>query len=175
MTSGPPTDALSPDGVAVSEMKSPLGTLLLAATPLGLTRLAFDDHADAAALRRHASSRRGSQAARQHLAEASASLDRYFAGELSRPDCIIDWTQLESTAAALMTTEAIPYASHCSYSELDQTLTAHDLGHAFGANPIPMFTPCHRVRRGTETPSTFVGGTIRRQWLEAHEQAHPLV
>ena len=175
MTSGPSTDALSPAGVAVSQMKSPLGTLLLAATSLGLTRLAFDDHADAGALRSHASSRRGSQAARQHLADASASLQRYFAGELSRPVCSIDWSRLESAAAALMSTEAIPYASHRSYSELDENLTAYDLGLAFGANPIPIFTPCHRVGRGTETPTTFVGGTIRRQWLEAHEQAHRLV
>jgi Fur family transcriptional regulator, peroxide stress response regulator len=174
MKSGPATDALSPAGVAVSEMQSPLGALLLAATPLGLTRLAFDDHADVTALRSHASSRRGSQAARRHLAQAGASLDRYFAGELSRPDCIIDWTQLEAAAAALMTTEAIPYASHRSYSELDQNLSAHDLGYVLGANPIPIFMPCHRVKRGTETPTSFVGGAARRGWLETHEQSHPL-
>ena len=175
MTSGLPTDALSPAGVAVSEIQSPLGTLLLAAAPLGLTRLAFDDHADAAAPAQPRLALTRQPDRTKHLAQASASLQRYFAGELSRPDCIIDWNHLESTAAALMTTEAIPYASHRSYSELDQNLTAHDLGHAFGANPIPIFTPCHRVGRGTETPTTFVGGTIRRQWLEAHEQAHPLV
>jgi Fe2+ or Zn2+ uptake regulation protein/O6-methylguanine-DNA--protein-cysteine methyltransferase len=175
MKSGPPTDALSPAGVAVSERQSPLGPLLLAATSLGLTRLAFDDHADVTALRTRASSRRGSQAARRHLAQASASLDRYFAGELSRPDCVIDWSQLASTAPALRTTEAIPYATHRSYSELDQQLSARDLGHTFGANPIPLFMPCHRVGRGIEIPTSFVGGTIRRQWLEAHEQTHRLV
>jgi Fe2+ or Zn2+ uptake regulation protein/O6-methylguanine-DNA--protein-cysteine methyltransferase len=174
MTAAPPADALSRAGVAVTEMESPLGPLLLAATPLGLTRLAFDDHADAAALRGHASSRRGSQAARQHLADAAASLRRYFSGELGRPVSAIDWTQLQPAARALLATEAIPYATHRSYSQLDQNLSAHDLGHMFGANPIPLFMPCHRVARGTETPSTFVGGAIRRQWLEAHEQAHPL-
>jgi Fe2+ or Zn2+ uptake regulation protein/O6-methylguanine-DNA--protein-cysteine methyltransferase len=173
--SGPATDTLGAPGVAVSELESPLGQLLLAATPFGVTRLAFEDHADAAALRSHASSRRGKQAARRHLAEATASLERYFSGELARPVCVIDWTQLEAAAPALITTEAIPYASHRSYSELDQNLSAHDLGHMFGANPIPIFMPCHRVGRGTETPTSFVGGSARRSWLEAHEQTHPLV
>jgi Fe2+ or Zn2+ uptake regulation protein/O6-methylguanine-DNA--protein-cysteine methyltransferase len=174
MTSGPATDTLSASGVAVSEVASPLGKLLLAATPHGLTRLAFEDHGDADALRDHAGRRRGAQAARQQLADAAASLQRYFSGELSRPVCAVDWEQLGSAAAALMTTATIPSASHRSYSELDQNLSPHDLGHAFGRNPIPIFMPCHRVSRGTEIPTSFVGGPVRRHWLEAHEQAHPL-
>ena len=72
---------------------------------------------------------------------------------------MIDWAQLESIAPALMTTETIPYGSHRSYHRLDQSLSPGALGHAFGANPIPIFTPCHRVGRGAETPTTFVGGT----------------
>jgi Fe2+ or Zn2+ uptake regulation protein/O6-methylguanine-DNA--protein-cysteine methyltransferase len=172
--SGPAADALSAVGAAALETASPLGPLLLAATPLGLTRLAFEDHADAEALRRHARSRRGSQAARQHLADAAASLETYFSGRVSRPVCTIDWEQLQAAASALMTTETIPYAANRSYSDLDQNLSAHDLGFLFGANPIPIFMPCHRVTRGTETPAHFVGGTVRRNWLEAHEQTHPL-
>jgi O6-methylguanine-DNA--protein-cysteine methyltransferase len=73
-----------------------------------------------------------------------------------------------------MTTETIPYAAHRSYNELDQNLSAHDVGHLFGANPIPIFMPCDRVTPGTETPDRFVGGTVRRNWLEDHEQTHPL-
>ena len=73
-----------------------------------------------------------------------------------------------------MTTQTITYASHRSYSALDQSLSARDLGHLLGRNPIPVFMPCHRVRRGTETPTSFVGGAVRRHWLESHEQTHPL-
>src|ERR1700727_300565 len=39
--SGPATDTFSASGVAVSEIESPLGTLILAATPQGLSRVAF--------------------------------------------------------------------------------------------------------------------------------------
>ena len=168
--SGPSSDTLSGSGVAVLEIDSPLGTLILAATPQGLTRLAFDDHGDVDALRAYASRRRGSQAARRHLTEASTSLARYFSGELSLPVCSIDWSQLDSDAAALPATEAIPYATHRSYSALDQDLSSRDLGRLLGRNPVPVFMPCHRVGRGTETPTAFVGGTVRRQWLDAHEQ-----
>jgi Fe2+ or Zn2+ uptake regulation protein/O6-methylguanine-DNA--protein-cysteine methyltransferase len=173
-TSGPATDTLLATGAAVSAIESPLGTLLMAATPRGLTRLAFDDHADVDALRAHAASGRGSQAARRHLAQASASLQEYLAGELPCPAGWIDWEPLEPSAPALLATLAITYGSHGSYSALDQNLSVRDLGQLLGRNPIPLFMPCHRVRRGTETPTSFVGGADRRQWLVTHEQTHPL-
>ena len=133
--SGPPTDTLLATGVAVSELESPLGTLLIAATPRGLTRLAFDDHADVDALRAHAVRRRGGRAARRYLAEASASLQTYFAGELRCPTATIDWEQLETSAPALMATQTIPYGSHRSYSVLDQSLTAGDFAHSTRPQP----------------------------------------
>ena len=126
--SGPATDTLLVSGVAVSEIESPLGTLILAATPQGLTRVAFDDHGDVDALRTHASRRRGSQRAREHLAEASASLQEYFSGECSLPACSVDWAQLASDAPALTTTEAIPYGTHRSYSTLDPVLSLETWG-----------------------------------------------
>ena len=172
--SGPLTETLSASGAAVAELDSPLGPLLLIATPRGLTRVAFEDHGDVDALRVHASRRRGSQDARRHLTEARASLQRYFSGRLSHPEVPIDWEQLGSRAPALMTTLTIPYGSHRSYSALDQSLSVRALGRLLGRNPIPVFMPCHRVRRGTGTPTSFVGGAARRGWLETHEQTHPL-
>jgi Fe2+ or Zn2+ uptake regulation protein/O6-methylguanine-DNA--protein-cysteine methyltransferase len=171
---GPPGDTLHVAGAAACEITTPLGTVFLAATPKGLTRLAFEDHADADALRAHATSRRGSRAAREHLTQATASLQRYFAGELPRPVCAIDWDHVHVPVGPLTSTEAVPYATHRSYSELDANLSAHDLGYLFGANPIPLFMPCHRVSRGVEIPTQFVGGTARRTWLLNHERTHPL-
>ena len=51
-------------------------------------------------------------------------------------------------------------------------LAPREIGLIFGANPIPIITPCHRVIRGTEVPTSFVGGVDRRQWLDAHELNH---
>jgi len=170
--SGPAIDTLRPPGVATAVADSPLGPLLLAATRQGITRLAFEGHGDFDALRTHAASRRGSQAARRHLADAAKQLDDYFAGNTSRIEWAVDWAFLEAAsagAAALKTTESIPYAGHRSYSDLPNPGSTRDLGWIMGANPIPIVAPCHRVTRGVEIPTTFVGGRARRHWLENHE------
>ena len=67
--SGPAADTLAAPGVATANLDGPLGALLLAATPQGLIRVAFEGHGDFDALRARATSRRGSQAARRHLDE----------------------------------------------------------------------------------------------------------
>ena len=89
---------------------------------------------------------------------------------------VVDWTFLESSGApALKATESIPYAGRRSYTDLPKTGSARDLGRIMGANPIPIVAPCHRVTRGVEVPTTFVGGIDRRQWLQTHETTakHP--
>ena len=168
--SGPATDTLAAPGVATAILDGPLGPLLLAATPEGLTRVAFEGHGDFDTLRAHVSSRRGSHAARRHLADAAAKLHDYFAGSTDRARWVIHWAFLESSGApALKSTEAIPYAGHRSYVDLPNTGSARDLGWIMGANPIPIVAPCHRVTRGVEIPTTFVGGSDRRHWLDTHE------
>ena len=170
--SGPASDTLGARGVATASLDGPLGTLLLAATAEGLTRVAFQGHGDFDALRAHAVSRRGSQAARRHLADAAAQLRDYFAGNTGQPQWVIDWAFLESSGAlALRSTESIPYAGHRSYVDLANPGSPRDLGRTMGANPIPIVAPCHRVTRGVEIPTTFVGGPDRRHWLKSHEDA----
>ena len=173
LSAGPPSDTLGVRGAAAAELASPLGALLLAATPRGLSRVAFEDHADAGALRAHADRRRGAQAARRHLADAAERLCRYFAGEVAMASPgDVDWEQLAPVDGALRASGTIPPAAHRSYSDLELPQTPRQLGLAFGANPIPILTPCHRVSRGTEIPSSFVGGSDRRRWLDGHELAH---
>jgi methylated-DNA-[protein]-cysteine S-methyltransferase len=168
--SGAAGDTLGAPGVATAVAVGPLGPLMLAATSQGMIRVAFEGHGDFDALRAHAASRRGSQAARRHLTDAADRLDDYFAGNTHPVDWVIDWTFLESAgAAALKSTESIPYAGHRSYIDVPYAGSARDLGWIMGANPIPIIAPCHRVTRGVEIPTTFVGGSDRRHWLEDHE------
>jgi O-6-methylguanine DNA methyltransferase len=65
---------------------------------------------------------------------------------------------------------AIPYAGHRSYSDLGLEVPARELGRIYGANPVPILVPCHRVTRGVETPTNYVGGAERRRWLIEHER-----
>ena len=105
--SGPTSDTLAAPGVATATLDGPSEALLLAATPEGLIRVAFEGHGDFDALRARATSRRGSQAARRHLTDAADKLHDYFAGNTARVQWVIDWTFLESSGApALRSTES---------------------------------------------------------------------
>ena len=95
-----------------------------------------------------------------------------FRGGHRQVDWVVDWAFLESSGApALRSTESIPYGGHRSYIDIANAGSARDLGAIMGANPIPVVAPCHRVTRGIEVPTTFVGGSDRRHWLESHESA----
>jgi len=157
----------------VRGLDGPLGTLLLATSRKGLIRVAFEEHADAPALRVLAATRRGSQAARQHLDRASDMLRRYFSGEVASIESAIDWDALPGDdQEALRAVREVPYASKRSYLGLGADLPAERLGLSLGENPIPLIAPCHRVTRGVEMPQSFVGGPERRLWLLAHEEQH---
>jgi methylated-DNA-[protein]-cysteine S-methyltransferase len=168
----PWTDVLDRPDVASASTDGPLGTILLAATPTGILRLAFEEHFDTGELRTRAASRRGSRAAQQHLKTAIGELGAFLAGELQEISCPIDSTGLSVARDSLNATRAIPYAGHNSYIKLIGDLPPKELGRWMGANPIPVILPCHRVTRGKEIPRCFVGGLQRRQWLEGHEREY---
>jgi methylated-DNA-[protein]-cysteine S-methyltransferase len=165
-------DVLQRAEVACAATDGPLGTILLAASPAGVLRLAFDDHFDAQALQARAASRRGARDARRHLHETAYSLERFFAGECHAIDCAIDSSGLADAAPALEATRSIPYAGHASYTQLAGGMAPRELGLWMGANPLPIIFPCHRVSRGRQVPDVFVGGLERRRWLEEHEREH---
>jgi Fe2+ or Zn2+ uptake regulation protein/O6-methylguanine-DNA--protein-cysteine methyltransferase len=162
-----------PRGLACLLSEGPLGTLLLAASPVGLVRLAFDDHGDADELRARAAGRRGSHAAREHLDRAAHELRSYLQGDTIAIRCALDWDALVvADREGLAATSAIPYGDHRSYAALGGDRSAYEVGLTMGANPIAIVAPCHRVTRGVERPEVFVGGIERRRWLDDHERQH---
>lgn len=169
----PWSDALQAPEIACATTDGPLGTILLAASAQGVLRLAFDDHFDAQELHEKAASRRGARTARQHLKIAVGALESFLGGESQLVDCAVDPALLGDAESALSATRTIAYAAHSSYLELDATTLAPvEIGRWMGANPMPIIFPCHRLTRGTEIPSAFVGGEDRRRWLEMHEREY---
>ena len=150
--------------------ESPLGPLMLAATPHALIRVAFEGHGDFAALEAHASSRRGSRAARQRLGQAAASLHAYVAGAPQNQEWVIDWRPCERGRRDASLAGVDPLRRPSRVLRSGQHPNTRDLGRLMGANPIPIVAACHGATRGVETPTTFVGGYERRQWLETHER-----
>jgi O-6-methylguanine DNA methyltransferase len=152
---------------------SPLGRLGLAGSPLGVARIAFEDHADFAALAKRASSRRGPRAGREQLTAAAASLDRYFhGGGGPAVENALDRRIMSSAhAEALSATRQIPFGQVRSYERLGPPLAPYDVGQAMGSNPIALLAPCHRVACGSYRPETYVGGAARLRLLLELETA----
>jgi Fur family ferric uptake transcriptional regulator len=156
--SRPSTDL--PDGLAATTAETPVGRLTLGATADGVMRAVFDGHADVPALREAIDGRRGSRAAREHLAAAKAAVAAYFAGHTAG-ECAIDWEGLPGVQT-LRAAMAVPRAQLASYDTLDTIAGARERGLVLGANPLAILIPCHRVTRGREMPGEYVGGAERR-------------
>jgi len=161
--------------VAVTTMDSPVGTLLLIATPKGIVRIAFEtENRDdvLGEVAEHVSPR--ILEAPRRLDPLRRELDRYFAGKLRDFDVPIDWTLTGDFARrVLRRTARIPYGSVASYGEVAMDLGtprgARAVGNALGSNPIPVVVPCHRVVRTGGAIGGYGGGLPRKRWLLALE------
>lgn len=111
------------------------------------------------------------------LREAAAQLAAYFAGDLRGFDLPFDWgTGLQEKVRRAMA--AIPFGETRTYGEISAQVgaPAQAVGQACGANPLPIFIPCHRVlgARGLGGFSAK-GGVETKVWLLRHEGAAGLL
>jgi methylated-DNA-[protein]-cysteine S-methyltransferase len=157
--------------VAVTTMDSPIGTLLLMATPKGLVRIAFDYENRDEVLGEVAMrvSPRILDAPRR-LDPVRRELERYFAGKLRDFEVPIDWSLSgDFSRKVLRRTARIPYGSVASYGEVAMGIGtprgARAVGNALGSNPIPVVVPCHRVVRTGGAIGGYGGGLPRKRWL----------
>ncbi len=161
--------------VAVTTMDSPIGTLLLMATPKGLVRIAFESENRDDVLGEVAQnlSPRILEAPRR-LDPVRRELDRYFEGKLRDFEVPLDWSLAGDFARrVLRRTARIPYGSVASYGDVAMGVGtprgARAVGNALGSNPIPVVVPCHRVVRTGGAIGGYGGGLTRKRWLLALE------
>ena len=157
-----------PADTAAATMETPVGTLTLAATPSGVVRVVFDNHADVPALKKAIRRRGGDRRAKQHIAAAKAAVADYVAGRPPR-ECQIDWDSLDGSQT-LRAVTAVPRAHEASYDALETSADAAERGRILGANPLAILIPCHRVTRGREVPVEYVGGAKQRHRLLEFER-----
>ena len=138
--------------VAYSTVDSPLGQLLVAATPKGLVRVVFptEDHDRVLdELAQRVSPRMLEAPAK--LDEVRRELDEYFEGRRTRFDVKLDWvlTGKGFRHEVLRNTARIPYGRTSTYMEMatkaGNRKAYRAAGNALGSNPIPLIVPCHRV------------------------------
>jgi methylated-DNA-[protein]-cysteine S-methyltransferase len=164
--------------VAYATADSPVGTLLLAATPRGLVRLSYADleglDETIEDLARRISPR--VLAAPGRFDQTLRELEEYFAGRRREFSTPIDW-QLTGgfTRRVLRATARIPYGEVSTYARVAAAAGSprgsRAAGNALGANPIPIVVPCHRVLRTGGALGGYGGGIERKRVLLAVEGA----
>lgn len=163
--------------IAYTVIDSPVGELLLAATPAGLVRVAFacEDHdAVLAALAARISPRILNAPGR--LEAAADQIGEYFAGTRRTFDLPLD---LQLTAGFRRSVvEHLPdisYGATASYSAVAALAgspgAVRAAGTACALNPLPVVVPCHRVVRSDGSTGNYRGGPDAKRLLLSLEAA----
>lgn len=165
------------DALAVSyrSVDSPLGPLLLAATPTGVVRVAFDceDHDRVLSVLAERISPRVVPD-RRPLDDATRQLDGFFAGSRRSFDTPVDLRLASGFRLSVLGhLRSIPYGTTESYSKVAAAVgspaAVRAVGSACANNPVPLIIPCHRVVRSDGTIGQFGGGTEAKRLLLALE------
>ena len=158
--------------VAYTSVDSPLGLLVVAATPKGLVRVSYtefrgeDDVLED--LARRVSPRVLEAPAK--LDSVRRELDEYFDGHREDFDIPIDWSYLAGfTREVLRATAAIRFGEVSTYAGVAEAAgsprATRAAGNALGSNTMPVVVPCHRVLRTGGALGGYTGGLERKEFL----------
>ena len=157
--------------VAYRTMDSPVGSLLLAATPAGLVRVAFEgeNHDDVLVELSNTVSPRILRSP-QGVDAVAGQLDEYFAGRRRVFEVPVDLQLSKGFRRAVLThLLEIPYGVTESYTAVARSAgnpaAVRAAGSACATNPVPIVVPCHRVVRSDGTYGRYRGGTEAKHLL----------
>lgn len=163
--------------VAYRTLDSPLGSLLLAATPVGLVRVAFavEGHDDVLRLLANDVSPRV-LAAPARLDDAARQLDDYFAGHRRRFDLPLDLRLAHGFRRTVLEhLPDIPYGATATYAAVAGAAgnpgAVRAAASACSHNPLPLVVPCHRVVRSDGSIGNYLAGVAAKQTLLELEAA----
>ncbi len=150
-------------------MESPLGSLSLASTPRGLSRVALSPP-DSKEVAGDARAPGGS-----FLAEATGQLVEYFAGHRREFDLPLDLQGTPFQRAVWQALAQIPFGERTFYGAIAAALgrprAVRAVGGAAHRNPLLFIIPCHRVIGKNGDLTGFAAGLERKRWLLDHEEA----
>ncbi len=163
--------------VAYRTIDTPVGSLLLAATSVGLVRVAYasEDHdAVLQSLADQVSPRILHSPAR--LDEAARELDEYFTGRRHTFDITLDWSLSKGfRSTVLHALPGIGYGHTASYAAVARLAgnpkAVRAVGSACATNPLPVVVPCHRVVRSDGAVGGYLGGVEAKRTLLGLEAA----
>jgi methylated-DNA-[protein]-cysteine S-methyltransferase len=155
--------------VAWTVTDTPIGPLMLAATPEGLVSIGFgDDEGFTDHLAAKVSPRVLRAPAR--LDVVRRQLDEYFTGRRHDFELPLDWRLSKGFRHKVLEhLVQVPYGHTVSYKELAERAgsptASRAVGSAMATNPIPIVVPCHRVLRTGGDLGGYGGGLDTKVWL----------
>ena len=164
--------------VAYRTLDTPVGTLLLAATPAGLVRVAYEREGLDTVLEGLAT--RVSPRilnAPGRLDETARQLEEYFTGRRHRFDLPLDLSLSAGFRRTVLTyLPGIGYGQTASYqavaAAVNNPRAVRAVGTACATNPLPLIIPCHRVIRSDGLLGAYLGGPdTKRQLLNLEAAA----
>ena len=138
-------------------LDTPLGTLELEATELGLVGIRFPNRSKI---------KPDETTSNTILTLTKQEIRAYFANGLTRFSVPLNWhgTPFQESVWQALTT--IPYGETVSYADIARSIgrprSARPTGGAIGLNPIPIIVPCHRVIGSDRTLTGFTGGLSKK-------------
>ncbi|MFG1874199.1 methylated-DNA--[protein]-cysteine S-methyltransferase [Sphaerisporangium sp. NPDC049003] len=157
--------------VAYTTIDSPVGRLLLAATPEGLVRVAYasEDHDRVLEALGQKLSPRILRAPKR-LDEVAREIDEYFAKHREVFDLKLDLSLSRGFRRLVQThLPEIGYGQTRSYRDMAELVgnpkAVRAVGTACATNPLPIVVPCHRVLRTDGTLGGYIGGLEAKTML----------
>jgi methylated-DNA-[protein]-cysteine S-methyltransferase len=163
--------------IAIGALDTPLGRIVYACTPIGVSGISFHDGP-----RERARLRSGLPLvdAPQRTDTVRAKLAAYFAGEHRGFDLPIDWRHTSGAQREVLEKlyMGVGYGQTVTYGELGTLsgtgVPARGIGTIMGSNPIPLVVPCHRVVASDGLGGYSGGSGIEiKRWLLTLEGAIP--
>ncbi len=157
--------------IAYRTIDTPVGPLLLAATPNGLLRVAYESEGHDRVLHDLAAqiSPRILNAPKR-LDAAVREIDEYFAGRRNAFDLPLDFRLAKGFRLTVLThLSDIAYGHTASYAAVavaaGSPKAVRAVGTACAHNPLPVVVPCHRVVRSDGSSGGYLGGPEAKRLL----------
>ncbi len=165
----------------ISEIPSPLGTILLAVDP-ATRRVCALDFADCRERMLGLLEARYRDVDLIPTSDAGgygAPIRAYLAGDLTALDDIpTDTGGTRFQQKVWQALRRIPAGETRSYSDIARAVSrpraVRAVGTTNGRNPVALIVPCHRVIGADGSLSGYAGGLERKRWLLRHEAAPEL-
>ena len=158
--------------VAYRTIDSPLGPLVLAATPAGLVRIGFVETEGEEGILADISRRVSPRVLRSpgRLDKAAQQVEEFLAGRRAGFELALDLSLATGFRGEVVRAlNRIGYGTTATYGEvaawLDNPGAVRAVGTACATNPLPLVLPCHRVVRSDGEPGRYLGGSGAKQRL----------